>query len=235
MVSVCLASYNGEKYIGDQVRSILSEIGDDDELIVSDDGSQDNTCIIVESFGDTRVKLLHNIRRHGINSNFENALRHAKGEIIFLSDQDDIWLPGKKDACIEALKDSFCVVHDAYITDADLNVLEDSFFRSFRCKTGFVHNWIKNGYLGCAMAFHREILDIALPIPESLPVWQDIWIGSLCQIKHEVTFIPYKGIKFRRHLETSSTTYKSSFTLGKKISYRMSLLWHLFERLNHHK
>ncbi len=231
MVSVCLASYNGEKYIRDQISSILSEITDDDELIISDDGSVDNTCAIIESFNDRRVSLVHNVKKHGINGNFENALKHAKGEIVFLSDQDDIWLPGKLNACMEALKNSFCVVHDAYITDADLNILEDSFFKSFNCKTGFVHNWIKNGYLGCAMAFHRKILDLALPIPDNLPVWQDIWIGSLCQLTKGVTFIPFKGIKFRRHSATSSTTYKNSFTLSKKISYRILLLWHLFKRL----
>jgi glycosyltransferase, family 2 len=232
MTSICLACYNGEKYIEAQIASILSEMHNDDELIISDDGSSDSTCSIIESFHDSRITLLHNNGRHGVNGNFENALQHANGEFIFLSDQDDVWLPGKMEVCKEALKKYFCVVHDAYITDGELNVTQNSFFKSFNCKAGFIHNWIRNGYLGCAMAFHREILSTALPIPENLPVWHDIWIGSLCQIKHEVAFIPFKGIKFRRHSSTHSITSKSKFSLRKKISYRLSVLWYLFLRLN---
>lgn len=235
MISVCLASYNGERYIGEQISSILQQLSQTDELVISDDGSTDATVDIVNSFKDPRIRLIRNINRHGVNGNFENALKHSRGEIIFLSDQDDVWLIGKVEACLESLKTNYCVVHDAIITDGELNTMHDSFFDSSHCRTGFVHNWIKNGYLGCAMAFHRGILDIALPIPDNLPVWQDIWIGSLCQLKHNVAFIPYKGIKFRRHSSNTSITFKSKFTLIKKIRYRIELLLHLFKRIYLHR
>lgn len=231
MVSVCLACYNGEHYIGEQISSILRELRDSDELVISDDGSTDRTLNIIAAFNDPRIKLHANEGRHGVNGNFENALRHSKGDYIFLSDQDDIWLEGKVEACVEALQSHLCVVHDAYITDENLDVANESFFKAFNCKSGFIHNWIRNGYLGCAMAFRREILETALPIPRKLPVWQDIWIGSLAALKGDVEFIPLKGIKFRRHSSTTSITSKSSFPLLKKISYRMQLLWYLFKRL----
>ncbi len=234
MISVCMATYNGEKYIKDQISSILSEISDEDELIISDDGSIDRTCEIIESFQDKRIKLFHNSSNHGVNGNFENALRHSNGDYIFLSDQDDVWISGKVEVCMKALKNNCCVVHDAIITDSNLRP-EYSFFKSRKCKSGFFHNWLRNGYLGCTMAFHREILNFALPIPPNLPVWHDIWIGSICEIKHNVKFVPFKGIKFRRHNSTTSITFKGSFTLHKKISYRMILLWHLFKRLNLHR
>lgn len=235
MISVCMTTYNGESYLKEQISSILSEIHPNDELIISDDGSTDNTCSIIESFKDSRIILLHNKGEHGVNKNFENSLRHAKGDLIFLSDQDDVWIPGKVKACKEALMNHMCVVHDAYITNENLDIIENSFFNSFNCKTGFIHNLIKNGYLGCAMAFHKDILNIVLPIPTKLPVWHDIWIGSLSQLKHEVVFIPFKGIKFRRHNATTSITTKGCYSLSKKISYRMSLLWHLYKRLYLHK
>lgn len=230
-ISVCLACYNGERYIREQIASILAELADDDRLIISDDGSTDNTRQIIKNFNDPRIQFHPNKGKHGVNGNFENALRHADGEYIFFSDQDDVWLPGKVDACLKGLKDSLCVVHDAYITDGDLNIISDSFFKDFNCRTGFLHNWIRNGYLGCAMAFRREILDTALPIPSNLPVWHDIWFGSLCQLKGGVRFVPFKGIKFRRHSSTTSTTSTQSFPLSKKISYRLGLLRFLFQRI----
>ncbi len=235
MISVCMACYNGEKYIGEQLRSILEQLGDHDEVIISDDGSSDSTIEIIRSFRDPRIRILSNPGPdHGVNANFNNALSNARGDIIFLSDQDDVWLPGKVKACMEALQRSGCVVHDAFITYGNLNITSDSFFKDFNCRSGFIHNWIRNGYLGCAMAFRRDILDIALPIPEHLPVFQDIWIGSLCAVKSNVEFIPFKGIKFRRHSSTSSITSKHSFPLSKKISYRLSLLGYLFKRIYLH-
>ena len=89
MISVCMATYNGEKYLREQVGSILTQLGENDELVVSDDGSTDSTIDILKSYNDPRIKIFINTGRHGVNSNFENALRHADGDYIFLSDQDD--------------------------------------------------------------------------------------------------------------------------------------------------
>ena len=91
MISVCMACYNGEKFIQEQVDSIICQLGLDDELIISDDGSNDRTLDILFSYEDSRIKILHNRACHGFVGNFENALSHAKGDYIFLSDQDDIW------------------------------------------------------------------------------------------------------------------------------------------------
>lgn len=98
-----------------------------------------------------------------------------------------------------------------------------------------MHNWLRNGYLGCAMAFRKELLEYVLPIPEKLSVWHDIWIGSIAELKGGVNFIPLKGIKFRRHNFTTSITSKHGLPLIKKISYRLQLLWYLFMRLKFRK
>ena len=116
MISVCMATYNGEKYIREQIDSILAQLGDKDELIVSDDGSADATLSIVRSFSDPRIKIISNTGKHGTNGNFENALKHAQGDYIFLSDQDDVWLPGKVNICLQALQTAHLVVHDCYVT-----------------------------------------------------------------------------------------------------------------------
>lgn len=89
MISVCMATYNGTKYIQEQINSILSQFGENDELVISDDGSKDDTCSIISSYQDSLIKLLFNKGKHGFIGNFENALSQCKGDYIFLSDQDD--------------------------------------------------------------------------------------------------------------------------------------------------
>lgn len=231
MISVCVASYNGAQFIKEQVESILSQLSPEDEVVVSDDGSIDNTCDILLNLNDNRIKLFHNTGEKGVNGNFENALIHSKGDIIFLSDQDDVWLPGKVKECVNALSEYDCIVHDAFIVDTNLNIIKDSFFQSVNAQPGFVHNWIRNGHLGCAMAFRRKILDDCLPIPSNLPVWHDMWIGLISNVKYRVAFIPFKGILFRRHSANTSVTSKSRFSLKKQISYRIKLLPLLIKRI----
>ncbi len=234
MISVCMATYNGEKFLKEQVDSILEQLDSNDELVVSDDGSSDSTLKILKGYNDSRIKILSNKEGHGVNKNFENALRNAKGDYIFLADQDDVWLPGKVNHCIEALQHNHCVVHDAIITDEQLSTLHDSFFETVNAKKGFIHNWIRNGYLGCAMAFQRNLLDVVLPIPDKLPVWHDIWIGAIANLKFTIEFTPFKGILFRRHNHTTSVTSKHGLPLIKKISYRLKYPPFIIKRLLFH-
>ena len=88
MISVCIATYNGEKYLAEQLDSILLQVSEEDELIISDDGSTDGTIDIIMSYHDNRVKVLHHISSPGSSfvkatRNFENALLHAHGDYIF--------------------------------------------------------------------------------------------------------------------------------------------------------
>ena len=99
MISVCIATYNGAEYLREQVESILSQLEEEDEIVVSDDSSTDTTIEILQSFGDRRIKIFKNPAK-GFVRNFENALRQAQGDFIFLSDQDDVWLPNKVAVCM---------------------------------------------------------------------------------------------------------------------------------------
>ena len=232
MISVCMATYNGEKYIREQVDSILAQLGSDDELIVSDDGSSDATLSILRSYGDPRIKLSHNTLRHGVNGNFENALRQAQGDYIFLADQDDVWLPGKVRTCVEALRTADLVVHDCIVTDGNLHILHPSFFEIRRSASGFWKNLLCNSYVGACEAFRRSILEYALPLPSKLPVYHDGWLGSLADIKGKVKFIRTPLIYFRRHgSNTSQSARHSTFPLSKQISYRIKLLLLIIQRL----
>lgn len=222
MISVCIASYNGGLYIKEQLDSILSQIGESDELIVSDDNSTDNTVDVIKSINDNRIILLNNSTGHGVNYNFENALRHAKGDYIFLADQDDVWLPGKVAKCVAALEDADCVVHDATVVDSNLEVHEESFFKSRNSGKGFIKNIYKNTYLGCCMAFKSKILKDALPIPKTKSFYHDNWIGGIADLKYNLVFLPEKLILFRRHdHNTSSTANDSNYSFTTQLWNRL--------------
>jgi len=93
-ISVAIATYNGEKFIQRQLQSILEQLDENAEIIISDDGSSDNTLTVIKNFNDKRITVLRNPEK-GLIKNFENALKHTTGNIIFLADQDDVWVKGK--------------------------------------------------------------------------------------------------------------------------------------------
>ena len=232
MTSVCVATYNGERYIRQQLESILCQLGDDDEVIVSDDGSSDGTADVVEAIGDSRIRLLHHPAPHGVNANFGYALSHARGEYIFLADQDDVWLPGKVDKCIAALADHVCVMHDCRITDSSLNPTGETLLRQLGAKTGFWANLMRNRYTGCCMAFRSSLMRRILPIPQSRLFYHDNWIGLNAALCGSVAFLPFEGLLFRRHEASgSSAAGKSRLSLTQKIMSRAALLWHICLRL----
>ena len=123
MISVCIATYNGQQFIREQIDSILCQLSSDDEIIVSDNGSADDTISIINSIDDKRIRIIEGPRKHSPILNFEKALKEAKGEFVFLADQDDLWKPNKVETCMKWLKKYYCVVSDAEVTDSKLNPL----------------------------------------------------------------------------------------------------------------
>lgn len=232
MISVCMATYNGAKYLREQVDSILLQLGKSDELIVSDDGSTDATLEILESYNDSRIKIFKNDNRKGVVGNFENALMKVQGEYIFLSDQDDVWLENKVKFCVEELHKSDLVVTDCFVTDQDLNVTNESFFRERGSGSGFWKNLYKNTYLGACVAFRAELLRVVMPFPKNLPVYHEGWIASLADIKGKVTFMDFRAIYFRRHENnTSLTAKKKNLPLMVQLRNRALLLFLVVKRL----
>ena len=143
-ISVCLATYNGAQHIREQLDSILPQLGRDDEVIVSDDLSIDETLEIITSYGDARVKILPTKSRLGPVANFQRALTAAIGDIVFLSDQDDIWEPNKVATSLRVLESCDLVVSDCVIIDANNEVISDSFFARRNSGPGLLKNLFKN-------------------------------------------------------------------------------------------
>ncbi|MBQ2774594.1 MAG: glycosyltransferase family 2 protein [Clostridia bacterium] len=199
-ISVAMAAYNGEKYIGEQIESILPQLREGDELIVSDDNPAGKTRSIVEFYTayDNRVKYVEGEGK-GVCKNFENAINHCSGDVIFLCDQDDVWLDGKVQKVLNVIEAGADVVlHDAQVTDGELNVTSPSFFALNGSKPGFVKNLVKNSYMGCCMAFKAEFKNIFMPFPENLPM-HDWWIGLNAELRGKVAFLHEPLIKHRCH------------------------------------
>lgn len=231
MVSVCMATYNGAKYIKEQILSILPQLGEEDELVISDDGSKDDTLSIIDSINDKRIKVFLHKTNHGFTNNFENALVHAKGDYIFLSDQDDVWKDGKVSAVMSALQTYSLVIHDAELIDGEGKSLNKNYYSTLHHHRGFLMNLWKTRWLGCCMAFRREVLDSCLPFPANI-VAHDYWIGMLGMLKFRYCFMDDVLICYRRHGgNVSPSSEKSNNSLFYKVfTKRLSIVKCLVDR-----
>lgn len=223
MISVCLATYNGSAFIEAQLRSVLEQLSQEDEVVISDDGSIDETVSIVNAVGDPRIRLVATGGRLGVIKNFERAILASRGDYVFLCDQDDVWLPGKVEQCVAALQSDLLVVTDCKVVDSQLNEIAPSFFRLRNSGSGLLHNLWKNSYLGCCMAFRRGLLEYALPFPYGIPM-HDMWLGMIAETKGKVSFLSSPLLLYRRHaLNASDTAGKSSASIGRMLSDRIVL------------
>jgi glycosyltransferase involved in cell wall biosynthesis len=235
MISVCIPTYNGEQYIRQQLDSILCQLSEYDEIIISDDSSTDGTIEIIESYHDSRILLL----RHGSFKspifNLENALTCAKGDFIFLADQDDVWMGDKIIITIEKLREYDIVVCNGSIVDDNLRVIRESYFAWKGSGPGFFKNLKKNSYLGCSLAFNKKILKAILPFPKYIAM-HDIWIGLLSEAIGSTYFLEEKLFYYRRHSGNFTAAIQKSddnlseFTLFYKIWYRTIILYYIFLR-----
>lgn len=229
-ISVAMATYNGEKYIKEQIESILACLGNEDELIISDDESTDSTLDIIKSFNDKRIHLINGPKK-GIKQNFANAIENTSGEYIFLADQDDIWNENKVKDVVKCFEKEKCtlVVHDAEIVDEKLNVIKDSYYKYRNSGKGIIKNIYKNTYIGCCMAFSKEIKKYILPIPNDIEM-HDQWIGVLNDKYGKTYFLEEKLIKYRRH--SLNNSQMSHYGIAKMIKNRLKFIKRYKERTN---
>lgn len=220
MISVVMAVGKGDKHIHQQLVSVLSQISYSDEVIVSDDRPGGITERIVKKIAaqDSRVIWVEG-KNKGTTANLVNAVRHSKGDKILFCDGKDVWLPDKVKRVTEAFgKGADLVVHNAYITDDNLNITDYSFFDKYGVNMSPVTNVLKNSFiLGC-MAIDRKLLKRIMPIPRSVPVISQ-WIGILGCIygKAELIDIPvmYCRVNNREAFERSFRNGSKSTVITK--------------------
>lgn len=234
MISVCMATCNGARFLRPQLDTILVQLEAGDELVISDDSSVDGTELIIADFAgsDSRVRSFVGQSFHNPALNFEFALGQARGDIIVLADQDDIWLPGK----LNTVREHFCresarpylIVLDAQVIDEEGKEIFPSVLEKLCAGPGFWKNLYDNRYLGCCMAFSSDLLEKALPLPKNIPM-HDIWLGQLCERVGKTAFIPVVTMKYRKH-GASLTDFKIKFRPLLQIRRRITLAWNLLCR-----
>lgn len=206
--SVCVATYNGASFVEEQLRSILDQLGPDDEVIVVDDASTDGTPEIIESIDDPRIRVHRAPVNRGYVRTFEEALGRATGCHIFLADQDDIWLPGRLDIMRASLA-THAVVATNLATLGSGDHLRGPFGQSdwrLRSKDSTHHRRNVLGilvgnrpYYGCAMALQDETLRTALPFPEYLTESHDLWLALCGNLMGSIDHLEIRSLQRRLH------------------------------------
>ena len=230
-VSVAMATYNGEKYIKEQINSILINLEKNDELIISDDGSKDNTRNIIQNIQmiDSRVKLFDGPKK-GVKQNFANAIEKCNGKYIFLADQDDVWVDDKVKKVLKVFEEKgvTLVIHNCEIVNEKLEKTDKTFFEFRNSGKGIIKNIWKNTYIGCCMAFKSEIKDKILPIPNDIEM-HDQWIGIINERYGKSYFLDECLIKYRRH--GNNVSKMKHYGVGRMIRNRVYFIKRYRERI----
>lgn len=207
-ISFVLASFNGAKFIEEQIDSILMSLGPDDEIVVSDDGSTDGTLDIVRSINDSRIHLISGGERLNYQGNFARAIAASRGQFIFFSDQDDICLPDRIPLSLAELAHASCVCGDAVVVDSILAPMQDSHFAARRAKFGAAWLFVRPAVIGATLACTREFLSAHLPFPKGVP--HDMWLSIQAARTGKLAVVAQPLILYRRHQSAVSATGATS-------------------------
>lgn len=232
-LSIAMATYNGARYIGEQLNSIAHQTRLPDELVISDDASTDATLDIIKDFAESvpfPIKLHINSNRLGSTRNFEKTISACRGDIIFLCDQDDVWYQDKIAICEKNLLNnpkSGAVFTDADLVNQDLLPIGIRLWESLRfnqheqklVSTGNTYSVLLRHFAvsGLTMAFRSKYLDFLLPIPEG---WlHDAWIALLISATTNMSMISKPTVAYRQHDSNQFGGYRRrKHNQGKKLT-----------------
>jgi len=244
-ISICVATYNGGKYLAEQLDSIFAQINTDWRLLIRDDGSTDNTLDIIERYATKYsgkiVLVADKHGRLGPCMNFAQLLDWANTEYIMFSDQDDVWLPNKIELTLNAMKqaeqaypDQPLLVHtDLKVVDSDLNTICDSMWSYQRLFPEIGENLVKimaqNVVTGCAMMINKKAKTVSTPIPKEA-VMHDWWIAVNIAKHGKIMSVSIPSILYRQHVGNERGAQKTNvLQFAKKLRSSGQPL------LNHHR
>jgi len=230
-VSVCMAAYNGARYIEAQIASILPQLAPNDEIVIVDDASNDDTVARINKMRDSRIRLYVHKRNEGVVATFEDALRCATGKILFLCDDDDLWAPTKVERTLREFEqhpEAQVVASRVALIDERGSPLPDSRVnRNGVFQTGFWRNIVKNHYQGSAMAIRASFLGQVLPFPCGTLFLHDVWIGTRNDARGGRTvFINEPLVFYRRHSQNASQRHDLLRLLKTRVNLLIAHLTH---------
>lgn len=220
-IDILLATYNGEKYLEEQLDSILNQTYENFRLLISDDGSKDNTRKILEKYSkkDNRIILFFQEKNLGVIKNFEFLLRKVENKYYMFSDQDDIWEKNKIEKSIIKLEEtnSDLVYSDLEVVDENLNIIYKSYwklkgiYKKIKKYNNFKSLYLNNFVTGCTIIAKSEQIKDVLPLPNtSKYILHDYWIALIISQKGKITYIEEPLIKYRQHKNNKIGSKKRS-------------------------
>ena len=225
--SVAIGTYNGEKYITEQLRSIENQTVLPDEVIIFDDCSTDNTVEVVKEYiknSNLNILFSRNSQNLGFRRNYEQIYSACSKDIVFLCDQDDVWVNTKIDTFLKEFQKDDKLVYafsDAYVTDENLNIVKDSEWTTdwMQYDRQSFFDFVQTRYfpLGFQVVVKREFLHQIFPLLAD----PDGWIGQCAATFGNIKAIPDKLVYYRRHSQATSMAHRKStqnyFSIIKKM------------------
>lgn len=221
-IDILLATYNGEKYLKEQLDSILNQTYKNIRIIISDDCSKDTTPEILKEYQkkDDRIELHIQKNNLGVVKNIEFLLKEVKSPYYMLADQDDYWLPEKAEKSLEKLKEEKAdlVFGDLEVVDKNLNTMYSS-FNDYMLLTRKINkyinsykvNYLYNCITGCTVLAKKETIEKIIPLPtNSKRLIHDHWIGLMVALNGKLAYVPEKYIRYRQHGNNEVGTEKIS-------------------------
>lgn len=231
-ITVCLATYNGAPWVVEQLESVLHELAPDDEVIVVDDASTDETVTSVRAMNDPRIHIVDQQKNSGHVATFERAARLARGSVVMLCDQDDVWPQGRCRRMIEALEHAdlvtgnFALLGDSGVAlPRPLRAADSG--RGFSNALGLIAG--RRAYYGSCMAMRRSLLERALPFPAAVEA-HDHWIALVGNIGARTAHLDGPPVTLRRIHGTNLTTGRRGWkeamlTRGRHLILVATALW----------
>lgn len=224
-ISVCMASYNGRDYLGLQLASVLSQLGPDDEVVIVDDGSKDGAPEVILSVGDPRIRMIEHESNLGVVATFEDALRAAKGDLLFLCDNDDLWASDKVQMFLDAFEahpQANIVISQVSFIDGEGRPIQSELYQNRKgFHAGFWSNVLRNHFQGSAMALRRSLLAQTLPFPRDVEFLHDCWIGTRnAWLGGSVVYLEKDLLLYRRH----GRNYSAKKPFRRQVLTRFQLL-----------
>lgn len=205
-IDILMATYNGEKYLVEQLDSIINQTYHNWNLLIRDDNSTDKTLEIIQNYHkkDKRIKILKDNKGNlGIVRNFEELLKSSESEFIMFSDQDDIWVENKLDMylkMIEKIKNKGFMIHsDAILFDKNKsNILKETFISKKAINKGLENVFFNYFVQGATILISKEIKNFILPFPKEVYL-HDRYIHLISELFFERIFVNKALIYYRQH------------------------------------
>lgn len=219
-VDILLATYNGEKYIREQIDSILNQTHKEFRLLISDDGSTDGTRDILNEYKakDERIEVFMQEENLGVVKNFEFLLGKVDAKYYMFSDQDDIWKAEKIEKSLKKIEEGFDLVYsDLEVVDENLNVTYESYwklkgiYKKIKKYNNFESLYLNNFITGCTVISKKELIDSFMPLPNTSKfVLHDYWISLIVSQNGKIAYVEEPLIKYRQHKNNKVGSKKKS-------------------------